>query len=111
MRDATPRRLPRSLGVSFLNSGFDEYLVSLDEDRRAFSIWQVTGDVLQWLGRVEVREQADGRAVRNRGGVDAYGGSFGDLPEGVVVVQDQANDGAPNLKYVGWSEVRRALGF
>jgi 3-phytase len=111
LKDATPRRLPRSLGVSFLNSGVANYLVSLDEDRRAFSVWHVTGNLLQWQGRVEVREQADGRAVRNRGGVDAYGGSFGDFPDGVVVVQDQANDGSPNLKYVGWAEVRSALGF
>lgn len=111
LTDTTWKRLPRSLGVSFLNVGADRYLTSLDEDRRAFSVWRVENETVNWLGRVEVRESANSRAVRNRGGVDAYGGSYGTFAEGVVVVQDQANDDSPNLKYVKWADVRLALGF
>lgn len=109
--DPTPRRLPRSLGVAYLNDHTEKYLTTLDEDHRAFSVWRIRGDDLNWMGRVEVRERADGRPVVNRGGIDAYGGHYGDFAAGVVVVQDQANDGSPNLKYVDWAEVKRALGF
>ena len=30
---------------------------------------------------------------------------------GLVVVQDEANDGAPNLKYIDWTAVKDALGL
>lgn len=105
------QRLPRSRGLAFLTRFADNILVSLDEDSAAFSVWRIQRDELTWLGRVEVREHAGGRAVRNVAGVDAYGGSFGPYSDGVVVVQDQANDGAPNLKLISWSDVWTALGL
>ncbi len=109
--DAAPRGLPRSLGVAFLSQSRNRYLISLDQDHAAFSVWRLTGDGVDWVGRVEVREQPDGRAVRNRIGLDAFAGDVGPFSEGLVVVQDQADDGSPNLKLVDWGEVRRALGL
>ena len=104
-------RLPRSRGFAFLTRLRNRFLVSLDEDSAAFSVWRLQGAELTWLGRVEVREQVGGRAVRNVAGLDAYGGSFGSYEDGVVVVQDQTNDGAPNLKLIRWSDVEAALGL
>lgn len=102
----------RTRGFSVLIDQCDHYLVSLDEDRRALSIWETPreGGAVR-RGRFEVRERAGGRAVRSVDGLDAYGSEFGAFPEGVVIVQDQANDGRPNLKLVSWREVWRALGF
>lgn len=111
LRAAAPHALPRSLGPALLTEGLDRYLTSLDQDRAAFSVWRLGGDELTWLGRFEVREQPEGRAVRTLAGIDAYGSAVGPFPNGVVVVQDQRNDGSPNLKYVDWAEVKRALGF
>lgn len=108
---ASSQRLPRSRGVVFLTWDRDRLLVSLDEDNAAFSVWRARDDHLDWLGRIEVREQSGGRAVRNVAGLDAYGGPLGPYADGVVVVQDQANDGAPNLKLISWSEVWTALGL
>lgn len=109
--DASARRLPRSRGAVYLTSNRNRYLASLDQDHAAFSIWRLDQDSLVWAGRFEVRERVDGRAARSLAGLDAYGGELGPFPDGVVVVQDQANDGAPNLKFINWSEVSRALGL
>ena len=79
--------------------------------RTAFSVWRVERSDLNWMGRVKVLEQANGRPVRRIGGIEAYGGQFGAFTDGVVIVQDQTNDGAPNLKFVDWTDVRRALNF
>lgn len=111
LRATAPHALPRSLGLAFLTGGSAGYLTSLDQDRAAFSVWGLGGADLTWLGRFEVREQPGGRAVRALSGVDAYGAELGSFSNGLVVVQDEANDGSPNLKYVDWAEVKRALGF
>ncbi|RZJ28920.1 MAG: phytase [Brevundimonas sp.] len=109
--DASARRLPRSRGAVYLTSNRNRYLASLDQDHAAFSVWRLERDSLVWAGRFEVREHADGRTVRSLAGLDAYGGELGPFPDGVVVVQDQANDGTPNLKFINWTEVSRALGL
>ena len=33
------------------------------------------------------------------------------FPEGLVVVQDDINDGAQNFKYIDWRDIRIALGL
>lgn len=109
--DNQQRRTPRSLGVAFLTGAEGPYLTTLDQDRTAFSVWKIDRDELGWIGRFEVRERPGGRTARSLGGIDAYSSGFGAFDDGVVVVQDQRNDGSPNLKYVDWAEVRRALGF
>jgi 3-phytase len=111
LMDASTRTLPRSRGVVYLTSSRNRYLASLDQDHAAFSVWRLNQDELNWVGRFEVRERADARAVRSLAGLDAYGGELGAFPDGLVVVQDQANDGAPNLKFINWLEVARALGL
>ena len=111
LRASAPHALPRSTGVSFLTDRDGRYLTTLDQDRVAFSVWRLGSRDVTWLGHFEVREQPDGRAVRTVAGMDAYGADLGPFPNGIVVVQDQANADSPNLKYIDWAAVRRALRF
>lgn len=108
---AAPRNVPRSTGVSFLNHDFAGYLTSLDQDGAGFSVWRVQRQDLAWVGRFRVLDGPGGRPVRSLGGIDAYGDGLGAFNDGLVVVQDEANDGSPNLKFVGWSDVKLALGL
>ncbi|MFN3932010.1 MAG: phytase [Brevundimonas sp.] len=107
----TPRNAPRSTGVSFLHRDFGGYLASLDQDAAGFSVWRIQRQDLAWVGRFRVLDGPGGRPVRSLGGIDAYGDDIGPFKEGLVVVQDEANDGPPNLKFVDWSAVRIALGL
>lgn len=111
LRASAPHALPRSTGMAFLTDGAGLYLVTQDEDVAGFSVWRVGRQDLTWLGRFEVREQPARRAVRTLAGIDAYGGELASFPNGLIVVQDQANDGTPNMKYVDWGAVKRALGL
>lgn len=108
---STPHNVPRSIGVAFLNDRHSPYLTSLDHDRKGFSVWRLEGPGLSWAGRFSVLDGPGGRAVRSPGGIDALGGGMGPFPGGLVVVQDEANDGAPNLKYIDWTAVKDALGL
>ncbi|MDI6625131.1 MAG: phytase [Brevundimonas sp.] len=107
----TPRNVPRSIGVAFLNDRQGPYLTSLDHDRKGFSVWRLERAGLNWAGRFSVLDGPGGPAVRSPGGIDALGGGMGSFPGGLVVVQDEANDGAPNLKYIDWTAVKEALGL
>lgn len=109
--DPSGRRLPRALGLAYVSGVGGPFIATHDQDRSAFSIWRVNRESVDWLGRFAVRETAGGRAARSLDGIDAYSGQFGAFDGGVVVVQDQNNDGAPNLKLVSWADVRRALGL
>lgn len=111
LRASAAHALPRSTGVSVLINRADRYLLSQDQDRAAFSVWRLGGHDLTWLGRFEVREQTAGGAVRTLAGIDAYGSDSEAFPDGFVVVQDQANDGSPNMKFIDWADVKRTLGF
>lgn len=106
-----PRNVPRSTGVSFLNHGFASFLISLDQDRSGFSVWRIQRQSLIWAGRFRVLDGPGGRPVRSLGGVDAYGSRLGPFGEGLVAVQDEANAGSPNLKFVDWAAVQAALGL
>ncbi len=106
-----PRNVPRSIGVSLLTQRAGNYLASLDQDRAGFSVWRVQQQQLTWVGRFRVLDGPGGRPVRSLGGIDAYGAALGPFSEGLIVVQDEANDGSPNLKLIDWSVVRLALGF
>lgn len=108
LQDPSPRRLPRSLGLSFLTDGPDGYLVSLDEDRAAYSVWNLSRDGLRWLGRFEVRESEAAPALRRLVAVEAYGGALGAFPSGVIIVQ---GGGRPGLTFVDWAAVKAALGL
>jgi 3-phytase len=54
-------------------------------------------------------------AVTGTDGVAALGGQVGAFPQGLVVMQDDVDDGATgarqNFKLVDWREVKKALGL
>lgn len=104
-------RLPRSREVSYLSQGPDRYLVSLHPDSATFSVWRLTNDGLDWIGRVDVRERMGDRSTRGLTGLEAYFGRIGPYPHGVVVVQDREADGTARLKFLDRGEVREALGL
>lgn len=108
---SAPHRLPRSVGVSYLNSGRDRFLTAVDEDRTAFSVWRLERSGVVWVGRFAVREDPDGRPARSIGGIESYGSAIAGFEDGVVIVQDEGDAGGANLKFVRWSDVRTAIGF
>lgn len=108
---SAPHRLPRSVGVSYLNSGRDRFLTAVDEDRTAFSVWRLERSGVVWVGRFAVREDPDGRPARSIGGIESYGSAIAGFEDGVVIVQDEGEPGGANLKFVRWSDVRTAIGF
>ncbi len=69
----------------------------------------------EFRGRFSVMAQGGIDAVTGTDGVGAMGGQVGAFPEGLVVVQDDEDQGAQgarqNFKLVDWREVRRALGL
>lgn len=108
---SAPHRLPRSLGVSYLNSGRDRFLTTVDEDRTAFSVWRLERSGVVWVGRFAVREETDGAPAPSIGGIESYGSAIAGFEDGVVIVQDEADASGANLKYVRWADVRIAIGF
>lgn len=108
---SAPHRLPRSVGLSYLTSGPDRFLTAIDEDRTAFSVWRLERSGAVWVGRFAVREDPGGRPARSIGGIESYGSAIPGFEDGVVIVQDEADAGGANLKFVRWSDVRTAIGF
>lgn len=100
-----------SESVAIFSRGLQTYLAGLDSSHAAFSLWRLDRSGLTWVGRVEVRENPGGRLVRNLTSVDAYGGAVDGFPDGVMVVQGRTGSGPPELRYVDWAEIERALGL
>ena len=95
-------------GVALLDD-FGRYLLVSSRGDSSIAVWKLSSEP-QWLGRfIAPAGRVDG--VTGTTGLDAYGGMFGDFLQGVVVLQDSANDGGQNFKLVDWQEVRVALGL
>jgi len=107
--DASGRLVADVEGMSLLRDGDATYLIVSSQGDSAFSVWQVDGATPAYRGRFRV-EAANGiDAVSGTDGVDARGGPVGAYPEGLVVVQDDQNEGAQDFKLIDWREIRRAL--
>lgn len=108
---SAPRAVRPSIDLAAVLSGGRSYLASLDRDHAAISLWRAERDDMTWLGRFAVRDGPNGRRVRSLGGLDVYGSEVEGFPDGLMVVQDQADNVGPNLKYVDWPAVLRAFGL
>jgi 3-phytase len=108
---SAPRAVRPGIDLAAVLANGHSYLASLDRDHAAISLWRAERGDMTWLGRFAVRDGPDGRRVRSLGGLDAYGSELEGFPDGLMVVQDQADDAGPNLKYVDWSAVLRAFGL
>lgn len=108
---SSPAGVSRSESIAIFTAGRHTYLASLDSSNAAFSLWRIDRDDLTWVGRIEVRDNPEGRRVRNLTAVDAYGDAVEGFPDGLIIVQGRAGSGPPKLHYIDWSEVKRVLGL
>lgn len=98
-------------GMSILEDGGNRYLIVSSQGDSAFAVWRIDGPGPVYAGRFAVHAGERTDAVTGTDGVDALGGPVGPFPEGLVVVQDDINDGAQNFKYIDWRDIRAALGL
>lgn len=99
-------------GLTLAPAGTDGgYLVASVQGNSTFALFALPGHKLAGLFRVAANPQKDIDAVTGTDGLAIATGSFGpELPEGVLVVQDDQNPGATqNFKIVSWSDVLRRL--
>ena len=99
-------------GLTTLADGDKRYLIASSQGDSTFPIWRIDGAEPDYVGRIVVRDGVvDG--VTGTDGVAALGGRVGDrFPEGLVVVQDDINEGGTqNFKYIDWRDIRTALGL
>src|SRR5262249_52778925 len=102
-------------GLAFLDDGAAAWLIVSSQGDSAFAVWGVDGAGPQYKGRFSVIEANGIDAVTGTDGVAAQGGRVGAFPEGLVVMQDDVDNGvtrqSQNFKLVDWREVKKALGL
>ncbi len=102
-------------GLALLDDGAAAFLIASSQGDSAFAVWRVDGAQPDYRGRFSVVAAGGIDAVTGTDGVAALGGRAGPFPDGLVVVQDDVDEGATgarqNFKLVDWRDVRRALGL
>ena len=102
-------------GLALLEDPAGAWLIASSQGDSAFAVWKVDGTEPQYRGRFSVAPTGGIDAVTGTDGVSALGGAVGGFPEGLVVMQDDVDQGAAgqrqNFKLVDWREVRKALGL
>lgn len=109
--DARRRLVADVEGMTIIRDGEARYLIVSSQGDSAFAVWRVDERDPTYVGRFRVRGANGVDAVSGTDGIDAYSGPVGRFPEGLVVVQDDRNDGAQNFKLIDWREIRRVLGI
>ena len=102
-------------GLALLDDGTATFLIASSQGDSAFAVWRADGATPDYKGRFSVVASGGIDAVTGTDGVAALGGRVGGFPEGLVVMQDDVDEGSTgarqNFKLVDWREVRRALGL
>lgn len=98
-------------GAAVLVDGAKRYLIVSSQGDSTFAVWRIDGDAPAFAGRFSVQDGPRTDGVTGTDGVAALGGPVGAFPEGLVVVQDDVNDGAQNFKFIDWRAIRTALGL
>lgn len=96
-------------GVTLIKHAGERFLLVSSQGDSAFAVWRVSGPHAAYAGRFRVGAGSAVDAVTGTDGIDARGGAIGSFSAGLVVVQDDQNDGAQNFKLLGWSEILRAV--
>lgn len=105
-------------GLTLLREGGKTYLLASSQGDSAFAVWRVDGPQAAYAGRFSVVGGAGADPVTGTDGLAAWGGPAGAFPEGLIVVQDDADtDGETpstvrtrqNFKLVDWRAVKTAL--
>ena len=107
-------------GLALLREGGKTWLIASSQGDSAFAVWRVDGAEPAYAGRFSVVPGAGADAVTGTDGLAALGGPVGGFPEGLVVVQDDADTlgetasarrSRQNFKLVDWRAVKLALGL
>jgi 3-phytase len=102
-------------GLTLLREGAATYLIASSQGDSAFAVWNVEGAAPRYRGRFSVVANGGVDAVTGTDGVAALGGPVGAFPQGLVVMQDDVDEGAAgarqNFKLVDWRQVKAALGL
>lgn len=99
-------------GMTLLRDGGTTYLIVSSQGDDAFAVWDVSGaaGAERYVGRFRVAPANGVDGVSGTDGVDAWTGAIGRFGQGLVVTQDDVNDGAAqNFKLVDWRAVKAAL--
>jgi 3-phytase len=97
-------------GVTLIRDGGDRYLLVSSQGDSAFAVWRVSGAQPLYTGRFHVGAGSGVDEVTGTDGIDARGGAIGSFRSGLIVVQDDQNDGGTqNFKLLGWGDVRKML--
>ncbi|NEX93778.1 phytase [Caulobacter sp. 17J65-9] len=97
-------------GTTLMRDGAASYVIVSSQGDSAFAVWRVDGPAPAYAGRFEVVAANGVDAISGTDGLDAWSGPIGAYPEGLLVIQDDENEGrAQNFKFVDWREVKRAL--
>lgn len=107
--------VPDVEGLALLRDGPATWLIASSQGDSAFAVYRVDGPEPEYRGRFSVVAANGVDAVTGTDGVAALGGAVGAFPEGLIVMQDDVDEGPPgarqNFKLVDWREVKRALGL
>jgi 3-phytase len=101
-------------GTTLIRDGGRTLLLVSSQGDSAFAVWEVSGaaGAERYVGRFRVAAAGAVDAVTGTDGLDAWAGAIGPYGSGLVVVQDDVNDGgAQNFKLVDWARIRAALGL
>ncbi|MBO9622977.1 MAG: phytase [Sphingomonas sp.] len=99
-------------GMTLLRDGGQTFLIVSSQGDSAFSVWDVSGPAgrERYIGRFRVAAANGVDGVSGTDGVDAWSGPIGPFSRGLVVMQDDVNEGgAQNFKLVDWATVRARL--
>jgi len=107
--------MPDVEGLALLDDGAATWLIASSQGDSAFAVWKVDETTAVYYGRFSVVEGAGVDAVTGTDGVAAHGRLVGGFPEGLVVVQDDVDQGSAgarqNFKLVDWRQIKDALGL
>ncbi len=102
-------------GLTTIADATGRYLIASSQGDSTFPVWRIDGAAPEYKGRFVVKDGAGDGAVDGITGTDglaAASGKVGPFPDGLVVIQDDVNDGGgQNFKYVDWRDIRAALGL
>jgi 3-phytase len=99
-------------GTTLIRDGGETFLIVSSQGDSAFAVWEVNGEAgsERYIGRFRVGAANGVDAVTGTDGLDAWSGPIGQFPRGLIVTQDDVNEGgSQNFKLADWAAVRAKL--